>query len=269
MLELFTMEKADIKIIFVDIDWTILNHNIMDFDRESIEALKQAQKRGVKICIATARPYHSMLHTGLLNLMEPDAFILTNGAFVSVEGKIVKNKVFDSELCKEVFRVCGRHHLCIEYSTEYERFFSIKPNRYVADLFKSYAAEVHPPVKKYKQGNISALMLMCPEKYDDILRKELPKGCQITRFDPYGADIHFGRVYKSDGIEVVLDYYGISKDNALAIGDDLIDISMFKLVKYSAALGNGKEEVKQAATYVTEHIDNHGVKKALEYYKVI
>ena len=36
----------DIKIIFVDIDWTILNHSSFPsaYDFESIDALKEAQK---------------------------------------------------------------------------------------------------------------------------------------------------------------------------------------------------------------------------------
>ena len=41
------------KIIFVDIDCTILNHKIHDWDYESIEALKKAQENGMKFYATT------------------------------------------------------------------------------------------------------------------------------------------------------------------------------------------------------------------------
>ena len=70
----------DIKIIFSDIDWTILDHVTHSFDIASINALKAAQKRGILVYLATARPYLSMEQTGLLDLITPDGVICTNGS---------------------------------------------------------------------------------------------------------------------------------------------------------------------------------------------
>ena len=66
-----------------------------------------------------------------------------------------------------------------------------------------------------------------------------------------------------------MDYYGYSGDEALAIGDDTPDVHMFLLCKNSVCLGNGHPDAKKAATYVTDHIDNHGVAKALKHFKII
>ena len=55
----------------------------------------------------------------------------------------------------------------------------------------------------------------------------------------------------------------------MALGDDVQDVSMFKACKYSAAMGNGNPKAKESASYVTYHIDSHGVKKALKHFKVI
>ena len=73
---------SETKIIFVDIDWTILNHNIHDFDHVSIEALKKAQENGYLIYLCTARPYQSIELTGLFDFLKPDGIVCTNGGVV-------------------------------------------------------------------------------------------------------------------------------------------------------------------------------------------
>jgi hypothetical protein len=52
-------------------------------------------------------------------------------------------------------------------------------------------------------------------------------------------------------------------------GDDFGDIDMFKECKYGVALGNGKKEVKEIATFVTKTIDESGVAHALKHFKII
>ena len=55
------MQNKQIKILFVDIDWTILDHtNNHTYDKDSLLALCEAQKRGVKVFYCTARPLYSL-----------------------------------------------------------------------------------------------------------------------------------------------------------------------------------------------------------------
>ena len=44
---------------------------------------------------------------------------------------------------------------------------------------------------------------------------------------------------------------------------------MFKETKYSVAMGNGSEDLKANAYFVTKHIKNHGLKYALKKLKVL
>ena len=69
---------------------------------------------------------------------------------------------------------------------------------------------------------------------------------------------------KGEAIDIVLDKLKISKDHAMAIGDDIVDISMFNHVRYGVAMGNGKQEVVDNATHVAKHIQEHGVKEILK-----
>ena len=50
----------------------------------------------------------------------------------------------------------------------------------------------------------------------------------------------------------------------MAFGDGENDITMLKHVKTGVAMGNASDFVKEAADYVTSHIDDNGLVKALE-----
>lgn len=266
-------DMKDIKIIFTDIDWTIYDHSVKPsiFDMESINALKQAQKNGVLVYLCTARPYSSVLDTGLFDVFTPDGAVYTNGAvaFKGINDTIIHNHCYPSDLVRQIIKICHKHHLTIQLSDEKDRWLTKKANKYV-NKYLEHFIETFPVVReKFHDEKISAVLLFAPEKYDEILKKELPSHLHYFRFDDHGVDIHDDPIHKSEGVRAVLEYLNISKDQAISFGDDFGDIEMFKETKYSVAVANGKEEVKQAATFVSKPIQEHGVAHALKHFKII
>ena len=262
--------NSDIQIIFTDIDWTLLNHghDKHEFDTPSIEALKKVQKQGVKVFLCTARPFHSVKGTGILDIIKPDGVICTNGAVAYVGEQIIHNHIFPNHLVEEIVRTCHKHHITVELSDEKDRWLTKGGNRYVDEYFAIFN-EVYPDIRKYKGENISAILLMCPEKFDEKLKEELPKECSLFRFAPTGIDLHLQPIYKSEVVNAVLDYLKIDRKHAMAIGDDYGDIKMFEVVGHPICMGNGREEVKPYAEYICPHIDEHGVSIALnKYFKI-
>lgn len=260
----------NIKIIFVDIDWTILNHYVHEFDFESIKALNEAQKKGVFICLATARPYLSIEQTGLFNYLKPDGIVCTNGSVGFIKDKLLYSENFPNDVIKQIIKVCNKHNACLEYCDERHRYFNRRKNRYV-DAYFGVFKEVVPPVKKYENENISALLLMVPESYDEKMKKELPDGLDYFRFDAHGVDIRYSKYnpHKGNGVKRVLEYLNIPKEYAMAIGDDLGDIPMFEEVGLGVTLENGKDEVKKKADYVTKSVCDSGVAFALKHFRII
>ena len=55
----------------------------------------------------------------------------------------------------------------------------------------------------------------------------------------------------------------IDLKDTIAFGDGNNDVSMLKLVHCGIAMGNGTEEAKQAADFVTDSIFEDGIYKAL------
>ena len=264
------MANKNIKIIFVDIDWTILDHKVHSFDMPSIEALKEAQKKGVLVYLATARPYLSVKQTGLLDMITPDGIVCTNGSVAFIKDELLYSENIPNDVVKQIIKVCNKHNACLEYCDERNRYFNRKKNRYVDAYFGIYT-EVCPPVKKYNEENVSALLLMVPESYDAKMKAEFPKGIDYFRFDEFGVDIRYDiyNANKGNGIRRVLSKLGLKKEDAMGIGDDYGDIPMFKEVGLSVTLENGKPEVKEAADYITKSVAESGVKEALKHFNII
>lgn len=267
-----TMKKqSPIQIIFTDVDWTILNHGHGKhvYDMKSIRALRKAQKKGVKVFIATARPYHSLKLTGFFDIFKPDGMILANGAVVFDGNKIIYHDFMKPQLVKKICEVAKKHDIVIQFVNEYDRWIS-QPVNEVAQHYFDYFFEKIPAIRGYNGENISGLLLFSTAELDEQIKKEINEpDLDLFRLFDYAIDIRHHTIVKSDGIKIVLDHLGLKPENALALGDDVQDIAMFEYCGYSAAMENGKDAAKAKSKFVTKHIDAHGVKKALQYFKVI
>lgn len=253
------------QIIFVDIDWTILNHHISDWDHESLSKLKELQSQGVLIYLNTARPYDSIVHTGLFDLFTPDGIVCTNGGVVFIKDKLLYSNIIPEEIVRKIEDIANKYDLVLELATNKERYFTAPANEYVHRYFSVFK-EVIPPIKKYQNKEVSAILMFVPEEYDEQLQKELPKEMNYLRFDSCGVDVGYFRNTKGEAIKKVLKHLNIDKKYAIAVGDSGDDISMFKEVGLSIAMGNGAIEAKREADVVCDTIDNHGL--ALELIKI-
>ena len=72
---------------------------------------------------------------------------------------------------------------------------------------------------------------------------------------------------KATGIQFLLDYFGITKENAYAFGDSNNDLPMLTFVPNSVAMGNSDpESLFEQVSYVTTKASEDGIKKALEHF---
>ena len=135
------------KIIFVDIDWTILDHHKHDWDYESIDVLKQAQNSGVLVYLNTSRPYDSIVHTGLFDVFTPNGIICTNGGVIFVGDKLIHSNVIPEPIVAKIERICSKYGLVLELATNTERYFTAEPNEYTI-FYKDYSTFT-PTLKRY------------------------------------------------------------------------------------------------------------------------
>lgn len=258
-------KDPNIQIVFIDIDCTLLDHSKKPsrFDISSIKYLKKLINKGVKVFLCTARPYHSVEQINMLSLFTPTGMIYSNGGSVFIGEKIIYKTIMDQKEFEDLCALAIKYHVNVEGIREKDCFLISPADDRVTSLFATYPENI-PPVEDYHNQEVIGATLFAPKELDEEIRPLLPKDFYYYRYHDNGVDVASIPHIKGDGINIVLDFYKLNKDNALAIGDDTQDIAMFKEVKYGIAMGNAKDEVKKEATYITKSVTSHGVKYILK-----
>ena len=253
------MNKSNIKIIFTDLDWTLFDHNQLKYVESGLEALAKARENGVKVIICTARCYSSMTRVDAFNTIPHDGYICSGGGIAKAEDGYVYRHHLDSDMVRTLLDEFKKRDMVAQLICYNEAFLNREENE-ISKIYYDNWLEYRPYVRDYNNEEVTSILLFAKEGEDDFL-----KSYPVTtfRFFEYGLDIIPCPYTKSEGVKAILDHYGFSKDEAMALGDDIADIEMFNEVKYGVAVGNAKQELKDLAYLVTDHLASDGVKKAL------
>lgn len=258
-----TKNVKRIKAAFFDIDWTLFDDKESKWDYPSIEAIKRLQKQGVKVFICTARPYASFKWLGALDLgIKWDGFVASAGGYAFADGKYIFTSKMEKKDVEEFIALALKRKKSLELVELEERKLIAPLNEEGKEHFAHFKEYV-PPLKEYEGEDVEGINFFADEKEDELFHKTFPH-LVYWRYTPYSVDVMPFQHKKGDGIKHILAYYGFSKDEAMAIGDDLQDLTMAEAVSFFVSMGNGKEEVKKVASFVTKEIWNSGVKYVID-----
>ena len=104
------------------------------------------------------------------------------------------------------------------------------------------------------------------DQVEPTLREKFSKDLYIVRADDHFLECLHPNVNKGNGLKELGEKIGITPDEMIAFGDEKNDISMFDIVGTAVAMGNGSQEAKDHAEYITDSNDNDGIAKALDKF---
>ncbi len=269
-----------IKLIASDLDGTLLNKD-MEISKENLEAIKKAQALGVKFVVATGRPYvFTKVFQQVLQLDTP--YLMFNGGLVR---KLSSDEVLSSSyLSKDV--VLKTLTLLEETKTPYmvyqdnEVFY--KPCNRVSYLMKmgeqfeekyrakfTLASNFHELANKYDMNKV-LVVEEDKEKYEIIYKKlkEIQNDFDIVRSSSFYIEVIPKGVNKSMGLQKIAEYYNISPNEIMALGDQENDVEMISYAKYGIAMENAIDKVKEVAYDVTLKNTENGVAHAINKYVI-
>lgn len=258
--------KKQIKAVFFDIDGTLISHEEGRVPQSTKNALEQLRKRKIKVIVATGRHMLELKQLPL-NDLKFDGYVILNGQ-LCLDAE--ENVIYDEPICREgadtMLTVFERMEIPVAV-VEKDRIYV----NFVNDLLRKRQKEISSPVPNvdtYKGGNIYQFGIYVNEEEMREIGKEL-KFCRATQWNDAAYDIIAEGAGKQKGIEELLKQYGISNEEIMAFGDGENDIDMLEFAGVGVAMGNANDRVKRHADYVTDCVDQDGVKKALQYYKMI
>lgn len=259
-----------VKAIFFDIDGTLVSFNTHAVSTSTREALRLLREKGIKVFIATGRPKSLMMKA--VGDLEFDGYITLNGAHCfTADHRDIHKACIPQE---DIERLIGYHHHHPETPfvfVDEDGWFITHCNEAVKEVARLIEIDV-PPVTSIETARgkeILQIMGYFKENEDQEIFSNVLTHCESMRWYPLFTDIITRGTSKSQGIDKVLQFYGISLEETMAFGDGGNDIPMLKHVNIGVAMGNASETVQAAADYVTASVDEEGIMHALQHFGIL
>jgi Cof subfamily protein (haloacid dehalogenase superfamily) len=263
--------KPQIELVLADVDGTLVTDDKQLTDR-AIEAVRSLKAAGVKFAVTSGRPPR-----GMAMLVQPLALELplaafNGGLFARPDMSVIEERSIDSGLVPQIIESIGDHGLDVWL---YRGSDWLLRDARVAHVRKEAdTVRFEPTVVESFDGLTEriAKIVGVSDDLDAVARAEadarakFAKHVSAARSQPYYLDVTHPEANKG----AVLRYFSreceIPLERIATLGDQPNDMLMFDGAGLSVAMGNAGEQVKAAATKVTESNEHEGFALAIERF---
>lgn len=267
------MEK---KVVFLDVDGTLINKEGV-IPESAKEAIHKAQGNGHKMVVCSGRSLFQVPQ--MLIDLGFSGIIAAAGAYVEAEGKEIYHATIDEEhrklvtnyLKKNKFIFCFQTDSGIVTSAENKEKLinNLKDMGVTENYMAQIVGEFHIQDDVWNNDREEkAIYYDAPFPVERVNADLQPYfdtvQLSLAGADDYCGEIGINGIHKATGMQMYLDYVGISRENSIAIGDGPNDFQMLEYANIGVAMGNAKEEVKKRANIVTDDIDENGIYNAFQ-----
>lgn len=257
------------RLLVADIDGTLVTSSRQITPRVQ-DAVRAAQRKGVRVCLATGRiwpsaePYFRQLGA------DPPAILYNGGLVYDFRTDTVLRRVpLGYDQARAVLELL-------------REFPTVQPHLYVGD--RVYTARQSPDAERYRRkdglkveevGDLVAFLPPEPMKIliigsrPDLLQvrdriAQLPVSINAVFSEDTFLEILPQGNSKGAALESVAQHLGIPLSDIIAVGDNLNDLEMIRLAGLGVAMGNAPAELKAQADYVTATNEEEGLAEVIE-----
>ncbi len=266
-----------LKYIFIDIDGTLTDRN-GKVPFSAIEAIKWAREKGHKVFLATGRSkceiFDYILDIGF------DGIVGAAGGYVAVEGRVIESCSMTKEEAGRIIDILEKNNIKFSAETDENVYNNKHTQEFLKDVFirlgrnieTDYFYNMMTRTDNFKEiENINKILYYDTDILIEDMRKMVGEKYTIVpytikEFGRNSGEVNIKGVTKAKGIQKVLDYYGGSINDTIAIGDGVNDIEMLKFANTGIAMGNSSESLFKHADYVTDNVENNGLASAFYKY---
>lgn len=276
------------KMVCIDLDGTLLdaNHVVSDVN---LEALKKATKQGVKIVIATGRPYFNAKEHA--HLFDKKAYVIgSNGAIAmdSDSGKKIHHETLTKQQVQSLLDFAYANNMPPTFYTP-DRIYIAGLKNYLMHFYFTHKSKkgglgqerIKDQVtfvssqkawKKYIHLEFDKMVMyqfnseMAKVKLKALQSK---KDFEVALTMDFCLEVTRKGVSKGVAVAVLAKHLGILPEEVIAIGDSENDMTMVAFAGLGVAMDNGIESLKKIAQVVApNHNDpvKPGVAHIIEQY---
>jgi len=245
-----------IRIIFFDIDGTLVDPQTGRISGKTILALTRLRERGVKLCISTGRAPFEVPDFGPLKF---DAFCAYNGSLCCAGSRILHSNPIAPRDVAQVMKNAAGLGRPVSLATR-DRLAANGLDQDLADYYRLAELEltVAPDFDAVCREDIYQIMLGCrPSDHDAIIRDA--QGVKIAVSWDRAVDVIPASSGKGAAIAKMLEHFGLEASQALAFGDGQNDLDMLQTVGTGVAMGNAVPQLKAVADEVCGAVSEEGI----------
>ena len=259
------MSDKQIKAVFVDIDGTlgIKNKDSLSYN---LNVINNIRKMGHKVFINTGRT-SVFLPKEIDYEKNFDGAVLGNGSHIIIDGKTVFSEFMGKDFLLKSFDLCLKNKLRVSYEGDDNVLYYFNKEINAPDkwIYVKTASEFEQYLKKYEYRKITYVgEIEDPYEFEALSDKIKVEAMGMYDGIPTkSGEIIIKNTGKDKGIERVINYLSIDRENTIAIGDSMNDYHMLKYAGVGIAVSNAEEIIKEIADFVTDDCNSRGVGKAL------
>ena len=262
------------KLLVLDVDGTLLNDE-REISKRTLAALLKVQQMGVRIVLASGRPTYGLMPLAkTLELGNYGGFVLSyNGCQIikAQNGEILFERRINPEMLPYLEKKARKNGFAI-FTYHDDTLITDSPDN---EYIKNEALLNN--LKIIREDEFSTAIDFAPCKcmlvsdkekaligLEQHWEKRLAGTLDAFRSEPYFLEVVPCGVNKANTLGALLEHLEVTREEVIAIGDGVCDVTMLQLAGMGVAMGHSQDSVKVCADYVTTSNEEDGVALAVE-----
>jgi len=245
-----------IKIVFFDIDGTLIDPATGQVSAKTFETLNRLREKGILLCIATGRCPVVIPQFGCFQF---DAYCTFNGSLCYTKTEVIHSNPLLPEDVSKVLENAAAIGRPVSVATR-DRMAANGVDDDLSDyyLLADLTLTVADDFDSVCRENVYQIMLGCREEdHEAIIRGAA--GVKIAVSWDRAVDVISASSGKGAAIAKILAHYNLVPSQALAFGDSYNDIDMLQAVGTGVAMGNAADRLKEVADDICGHVSEDGI----------
>ena len=257
-----------IKAIFIDIDGTLRDSN-RNLSKRTIDTIKRISNKGILVILCSGRPrkYTEQISRECF----ASRYIITSSGgniYDYEQNKVLYANEMNKEAIIKLYEITNSEDVRFIMNVGEGRVVNKVKN---ADQEKKLEEDIREFVYKNNvvqctiaDSDFDKIKNLIPkiEEVENVEIKNRHKSLLDTKFNDdktVFCDVANIDCNKGNAVKKLLEILNIKKEETIAIGDDINDLSMFEQVGYRVAMNNAIDIVKEKADEITLSNDEDGV----------
>ncbi|MDX6807253.1 Cof-type HAD-IIB family hydrolase [Terrihabitans rhizophilus] len=262
------MTSRPIRLFVSDVDGTLVRHDKSLADA-TIAAVRRLKAAGVPVTLISARPPSGIYWLAEALDVDQPLGAFNGGTVFRRDGTIISQNHLPEHVSRKALDLLRENGVTRWVFADGKWFASeaegIHHEREVA------AAQLEPILTDDFEAILPRIDKIVGVSDDEPLLAGLEEQAQdlladatVARSQPYYLDVTAIIANKGDGVAFLAEAAGVDLASVVVAGDMRNDLPMFARAGTSIAMGQGPEEVRAAATYITGSNEDDGLADAIE-----